>query len=64
MTTARRNRTLLDRYPTEGASDSLCHDLGMPAWKIRYYANNVLKLKVDPGVKRAKAQLYTTGQHR
>ncbi len=33
--TARELRILRERYPTEGASESLCRDLGLHPWQVR-----------------------------
>lgn len=45
----------------EGASDSLCFDLGLQAWQVRHYAGR-MGLHVDEAVKQRKQGRYTGGK--
>lgn len=60
MTTAQK-RVIRRRYPLEGASDSLCFDLGLQAWQVRNCAKR-LGIRVDAALKQRKQRQYTRGK--
>ena len=61
--TAEQKAILAARYPKDGASRSLCRDLGSPAYKIRHMANR-LKLHLDDDVRRKKVARAAKLMHR
>lgn len=61
--TETQNQILTSRYPLEGASDSLCRDLGLQAWQVRHYAGRA-GLKVNDTLKKRKQRRYTRGTYR
>ena len=60
MTRRAQQSMIRRRYPAEGASDSLCRDLGMQAWQVRHYARK-MNVFVDAKLIRGNRLRYTWG---